>query len=75
MLKTGRDRAEKEEGEKRSVDPFVSSSTVGALTASVLRSVAPLKPGLFSLSHTPHQDHHGAHDSIYFCLALDAFIF
>lgn len=58
MLKreSDRDRAEKEEGEKCNVDPFVSSATVGALTASwsMLRSVAPLKPGLFSLAHT-HQ--------------------
>lgn len=34
--KNDRDRAEKEEGEKCNVDPFVSSSTVGALTASCL---------------------------------------
>lgn len=34
--KNDRDRAEEEEGEKCSVDPFVSSSTVGALTASCL---------------------------------------
>lgn len=72
------DRAEEEEeGEKCNVDPFVSSSTVRGPNSflSLCYALWPLSNLGFSLSHTPHQGHHSAHDSIYLCLALDAFIF
>lgn len=42
---------------------------------SLCYALWPLSNPGFFLSHTPHQGHHGGHDSIYFCLALDAFIF
>lgn len=42
---------------------------------SLCYALWPLSNPGFSLSLSPHQGHHGAHDSIYFRLALDAFIF
>lgn len=51
--KNDRDGAEKEEGQRRNVDPFVSSSTVGALTATCLYvTLCGLSQTWAFLSHT-----------------------
>lgn len=73
---TGRGRAEKEEGEKCNVGPFVSSSTCRGPNSFMVYVTlyGPSQTWAF-LSHTHPSDHHGGHDSIYFCLTLDAFIF
>lgn len=75
--KNDRDRPEKEEGGEMQCGPFCVLLHCRGPNSflSLCYALWPLSNLGFSLAHTHHQGHHGAHDSIYFCLALDAFIF
>lgn len=77
MLKRKNDRESRERGEEMQCRPFCFLLYFRGPNSflSLCYALWPLSNLGFSLTHTPHQGHHGAHDSIYFCLALDAFIF